>query len=160
MKIYEHELESMNMNSTFFIREFTPIDKTWTTKKFTGLSKAALKLLLKRNNLSTQSENTIFLALIKWVQSDIPYIARNSCNYDLLHLVRFEFLSVDFLYDVVQNHSIARKMAGFNKYLLNGLACHCFSEIRREQLDPKPKKRPFTEDAGPTFSWVIDDSFI
>ena len=154
----EHLTEMADVNDTlqtFFIREFTPIDKTWTTEKFTGLSKAALKLLLKSDNLSTQSENTIFVALMKWVQSNIPYVARKSC--DLLHLVRFEFLSVDFLYDVVQNHSIACRMTGFNKYLVNGLAYHCFSEIRREQLGPKPKKRPSTEDAGPTFSWVIDE---
>ena len=143
-----------NILQTFLVKEFSPIDKTWTTKKFNGLSKAALQLLLKSDNLSTQSENTIFVALMKWVSLNIPYRARSQC--DLLHLVRFEFLSVDFLYDVVQNHSVACRMAGFNKCLLNGLAYHCFSVIRREQLEPKPKKRPPAKEDGPTFSWVID----
>jgi hypothetical protein len=64
---------------------------------------------------------------------------------------------VDFLYDVVQDHDVAKEMAEFNKYLLKGLAYHGFSKIRREQLKLKPKKRPFVADADPTFSWVIDD---
>ena len=144
-----------NMLETYLVKEFTPIDKTWTRGEFTGLSKLALKLLLKSESLSTQSENTMFVALMKWVGSNIPCVSRSSC--DLLHLVRFEFLSVDFLYDVVQNHPIARRMPGFNKYLLNGLAYHSFSKIRRDQLEPKPKKRPSAVENGPTFSWVIDE---
>ena len=66
-------------------------------------------------------------------------------------------MTIDFLVDMVQEHTIARRMAGFNTYLLNGLAYHGFSQIRREQLEPKPKKRRLVESAGPTFSWVIDD---
>ena len=150
------EMDDVNdMLEAYFVKEFTPIDKTWTREKFTGLSKLALKLLLKSDSLSTQSENTIFVALMKWVGLNIPYYEFSVC--DLLHLVRFEFLSVDFLYDVVQNHPIACIMPGFNKYLLNGLAYHSFSEIRRDQLKSKPKKRPSAEDDGPTFSWVIDE---
>ena len=66
-------------------------------------------------------------------------------------------MSVDFLHDVVQDHFVARQMPEFNKYLVKGLAYHGFSEIRREQLEPKPKKRLVAEDTDPTFSWVIDE---
>ena len=86
---------------------------------------------------------------------NISWFARSGC--DLLDLVRFEFMSVDFLYDVVQDHDVASSMPGFNKYLQKGLAYHGFSQMRREQLEPKPKKRRLFEGAGPTFSWVIDD---
>ena len=154
----EHLTEMDDVNGileAYLVKEFTPIDRTWTREKFIGLSKPALKLLLESDSLSTQSENTVFVALMKWVDSNIPRVSRWNC--DLLHLVRFEFLSVDFLFDVVQNHPIARRMPGFNKYLLNALAYHSFSEIRRDQLEPKPKKRPSAEDDGPTFSWVIDE---
>ena len=154
----EHLTEMADLNDMIeacLVKEFTPIDKTWTTEKFTGLSKVALKLLLKSESLSTQSENTIFVALMKWVNSNIPYLAQSSC--DLLCLVRFEFLSVDFLYDVVQNHRKACRMPGFNRYLLNGLAYHSFSKIRRDQLEPKPNQRPSAEEDSPTFSWVIDE---
>jgi hypothetical protein len=144
-----------DMLEKFLVKEFTPIDKTWTMEKFTGLSKAALRLLLESDSLATQSENTIFVALMKWVRLNIFWKARDKC--DLLDVLRFEFMSVDFLYDVVQHDDVATEMPGFNKYLLKALAYHGFSQVRREQLEPKPKKRPFVADAGPTFSWVIDN---
>ena len=151
-----NEMADVNdMLETFLVKEFSPIDKTWTTEKFTGLSKAALRLLLKSDDLSTHSENTIFVALMKWVRLNIPDKARNKC--ELLDVVRFELMSLDFLYDVVQDHVIAFRMPGFTKYLLNGLAYHGFSDIRREQFDLEVKKRPSVKDASPTFSWVVDD---
>ena len=156
----EHLPEMTGVNDmlqTFLVKEFTPFDKTWTTEKFTGLSKAALRLLLKSDDLATQSENTIFVALIEWVSSNIVFSALcNKC--DLLDVVRFEFMSVDFLYDVVQQDFWAQRMPGFTSYLQKGLAYHGFSETRREQLKPKPKKRQSLKDSGPTFSWVIDDN--
>ena len=144
-----------DMLEKFLLKEFKPIDKTWTMEKFTRLSRAALRLLFKSDSLATQSENTIFVALMKWVRLNIPWKARDKC--DLLDVVRFEFMSVDFLYDAVQSHIVAKTMPKFNKYLLKGLAYHGFSQTRREQLEPKPKKRVFVADAGPTFSWVIGD---
>ena len=107
--------------------------------------------------MGIQSENTIFAALMKWVRTNISLSALKYC--DLLDLVRFEFMSVDFLYDVVQNDQVAQQMPGFNKHVLKGLASHGFSQIRREQLEPKPKQRLrlAVKADDPTFSWVIDD---
>ena len=147
-----------DMLEKFLIKEFTPIDETWTMKKFTGLSKAALMLLLGSDSLGSRSENTVFVALMKWVRFYMFWLPHDKC--DLLDLVRFEFMSVDFLYDVVQDHDVARRMPGYDKFLLKGLAYHGFSRNRREQLEPKPKKRRVVEDAGPTFSWVIDDKLV
>ena len=149
LKKTEHfsELTGVNdMLQTFLVKEFSPIDKTWTTEKFIGLSKAALKLLLKSDDLATQSENTIFVALMEWVSSNI-FTACNKC--DLLDVVRFEFMSVDFLYDVVRQNWWAQRMPGFTSYLQKGLAYHGFSETRREQLKPKPKKRQSLKRCGP-----------
>ena len=139
----------------FLVKQFTPIDKTWTMDKFTDLSVPALRLLLGSDHLPTKSENTIFVALMKWVSVNIGFPACE--GFDLLNVLRFEFMSVDFLYDVVQHHHIAKRMPGFDKYLLNGLAYHGFSNLRREKLEPRPKKRPLVKDSDPTFSWVIDD---
>ena len=139
----------------FLVKEFTPIDRMWTMDKFTDLSKPALRLLLGSNHLPTKSENTIFVALIKWVHLNLSW--REQIRCDLLNVLRFEFMSIDFLYDVVQNDSIAKRMLGFDQYLLNGLAYHGFSMLRRELLEPQPKKRPLMKDSDPTFSWVIDD---
>ena len=144
-----------DMLQTFLVKEFTPFDETWKTEKFTDLSKAAVKLLLKSDDLATQSENTIFVALMKWVNVYFHFFELNNC--DMLDVLRFEFMSVDFLYDVVRQDYEAQRMPGFTNYLQQGLAYHGFSEVRREQLTPKPKKRPTVKVSGPTFSWVIDD---
>ena len=145
-----------DMLQTFLVKEFTPIEKTWTTMKFIELSKAAVRLLLKSDDLATESENTIFVALMKWVRVHwLELILYNKC--DLLDVVRFEFMSVDFLYDVARIDSMAKKMPRFTDYLQKGLAYNGFSDIRKEQLKPKPKKRPTVQLTGPTFSWVIDD---
>ena len=55
------------MLEKFLVKEFTPIDETWTSGKFTGLSEAALRLLLRSDSLGTRSEDTVFVALMKWV---------------------------------------------------------------------------------------------
>ena len=144
-----------DMLQRFLVKEFTPFDKIWTTEKFTALSEAALRLLLKSDDLATQSENMMFVALMEWVELNIPDEALNKC--DLLNVVKFEFMSVDFLYDVVQHHYIGNKMPGFTKHLLKGLAYHGFSTIRQEKLQQKPKKRPYLKSIGPTYIWVIDD---
>ena len=143
------------MLEKFLVKEFTPIDKTWTMDKFEDLSEPALRLLLGSDHLPTISENTIFVALMKWVRVNLSWRAQR--RSDLLDVMRFEFMSVEFLYDVVRNHYIAKQMPGFDEHLLKGLAYHGFSDLRREQLEPQPKKRPLVNDSDPTFSWVIDD---
>ena len=146
-----------DMLEKFLVKEFTPFDDTWTLEKFTNLSEAALRLLLRSDNLGIQSENTIFVALMKWVRTNISLSALKYC--DLLDLVRFEFMSVDFLYDVVRDDFESQRMPNFNEYILKGLAYHGFSLSRREQLEPKPKERLALKAVGPTFSWVIDDVY-
>ena len=157
LKETEH-LTEMNlvyeMLQTFLVKEFTPFDEIWTTEKFTDLSKAAVRLLLKSDDLATESENTIFVALMKWVRVHW-WDWHGKC--DLLDVVRFELMSADFLYDVVRQNFWAQIMPGFTDYLQKGLAYHAFSDTRKEQVKIKPKKRPPVKVSGPTFSWVIDD---
>ncbi|XP_028412094.1 BTB/POZ domain-containing protein POB1-like [Dendronephthya gigantea] len=144
-----------NMIEQFLVEEFTPIDKTWTMDKFSTLSEASLKLLLSSDSLAILSENTIFVALMKWVDLHVPRYERDKC--DLLKVVRFQFMSVDFLYDVVQHHVVAKQMRGFNSYVWNGLAYHGFSHMRREKLEDKPIERPILQEKDPTFSWKVDE---
>ena len=157
LKETEH-LTEMNLVydvlQTFLVKEFTPFDEIWTTEKFTDLSKAAVRLLLKSDDLATESENTIFVALMKWVRGHW-FDLHDKC--DLLDVVRFELMSADFLYDVVRQNIWAVGMHGFTDYLQKGLAYHAFSDTRKEQVKIKPKKRSPVKVSGPTFSWVIDD---
>ena len=73
-----------------------------------------------------------------------------------LSVVRFEIMTADFLYDVVQYDDLANEMPDFEKFLKKGLAYHAFSQGRRNKLIVKPTQRPSYEDLSPTFSWIID----
>ena len=55
----------------YLVKEFTPLDKTWTMDKFIALSEPSLRLLFSSNDLSVQSENTVFVALLKWIKSNV-----------------------------------------------------------------------------------------
>ena len=138
----------------FLVKEFMPFDKTWILDKFIHLSKASLKLLLSSDHLPVQCENTIFVALMKWIDTNLT--ASDLDVSFLLHLVRFELMTIDFLHDVVSNHAAAKKMLCFNSFLQKGLAYHGFSQERRTLLKTKPVKRPHCSDHSPTFSWIID----
>ena len=144
------------MLEKFLVKLFTPIEKTWTMRKFIALSEPALRLLLGSDSLATESENTLFVALMKWVRVNLFFAGEAVDECDLLDVVKFEFMSVDFLYNIVKDHYLAKRMLGFNEYLIKALAYQGFQQFRKEQLQPKPKKRPLVKSSTPTFSWVVD----
>ena len=76
------------------------------------MTKHSIKLFLDNRKLAIESENMVN-----------PNILQEALRYsDLLSVIRFEFLSVDFLHAVVQFHELATKMAGFEKFYKAGLA--------------------------------------
>ena len=141
----------------FLVKEFTPFDQTWILDKFISLSEASLRLLLSSNHLPVQCENTIFVALMKWI--DVNLITDSKWCYlpqsTLLQLVRFELMTIDFLCDVVCHHAVAKRMQGFNNILQKGSAYHGFSMARKLQMENKPVQRPSCLDTVPTFKWII-----
>ena len=139
------------------VKEFSPLDKTWCMEKFLGLSKASLKLLLGSDKLVVQSENTVFIALMEWCDSNmVMYRWTVDDEHSLLSLVRFELMDVNFMYDVVRHHRTAKRIGGLSEFLQNGFAYHAFPPSRLEDLKVKPVKRCSYHDDDPTFSWVID----
>ncbi|CAB4032329.1 Hypothetical predicted protein [Paramuricea clavata] len=140
---------------TFLVKEFSPLDKTWLSQKFYTLSKPSLKILLGSDKLVVESENTVFVALMKWIDwNQLETIDDGRC---MLSLVRFELMTVDFMYDIVRHHTTAKKLDGFNEFLQNGLAYRAFSLSRLQELEIKPVKRCtyINNSNDPTFSWVI-----
>ena len=141
---------------TFLVKEFSPLDKTWLSQKFYTLSKPSLKILLGSDKLVVESENTVFVALMKWIDcNQFETIDDGRC---LLSLVRFELMTtVDFMYDIVRHHTTAKKLDGFNEFLHNGLAYRAFSLSRLHGLEIKPVERcAYIKNSNdPTFSWVI-----
>lgn len=140
---------------TFLVKEFNPLDNVWQSKKFRKLSKKSLKLLLRSDKLMVQSENTVFTALMHWVKLHIEEMSRKSA---ILSLVRFEFMTVDFLYDVVRHHPTAKDMNGFHELLQNGFAYHALPPSRVILFEINPVPRSSCNNKEPTFSWIIDQA--
>ena len=137
----------------FLVKEFNPFDKMWLAAKFYVLSKESLKVLLGSDKLVVLSENTVFVALMKWVSWHKHEAIRDGRH--LLSLLRFELMTVNFLYDIVRHNTMAKQLDGFSEFFQNGLAYHAFPPSRLRQMKVKPVSRCSYYNNDPTFSWVI-----
>ena len=139
---------------SFLAKEFSPLDKTWQRTSFKDLCEPSLKYLLSSDELITASENTVFHALMHWIEEHgIENVLESQELPSLLSVVRFELIPVDYLYNIVQHHSVAKKLPDFNDHYLRGISYHALSEEIRKSLSTQPVKRN-----GCTFvayTWVI-----
>ena len=137
----------------FLADEFSPLDMNWEDEKFTSLSEALLRLLLNcEYSLGTQSENTVFHALMYWIVSTgYNYRSVSDERKSLLSLVTFESLTIDYLYNVVQDHHIAKYMPSFSKLYWKGITYHALPSSTRDSVLPRPP--PPSEHKA--YTWVI-----
>ena len=139
------------------VSEFNPLDTNWQHEKFTTLSETMLRVLLSCEKLQTQSENTVFHALMHWViTTGYDYHSTQKGMECLLSLVKFELLSIDYLYHVVQNHHIAKEMPSFPELFLKGMTYHAL---------PSPMKdnaicRENAPENTVQFTWVVTNKEI
>ena len=144
----------------FLVEEFSYLDSNWQTQEFQALSEASLKCLLSSDNMTIYSENTVFHALMVWIESNnIPIGELGLNSHSLLTFVRFELMSIDYLYNFVQHHPIATKMAHFADLYLKGITYHALPE--RIRKDVKPVKRKMFFDQVPAkyvrvYTWKIE----
>ena len=136
----------------FLADEFSPLDMNWEDEKFTSLSEALLRLLLNCGcSLVTQSENTVFHALMYWIVSTgYNYRSVSDERKSLLSLVTFESLTIDYLYNVVQDHHIAKYMPSFSKLYWEGITYHALPSSMRDSV--LPRAAPSEHMA---YTWVI-----
>ena len=121
--------------------EFSPLDVNWQSEKFTNLSEPSLKYLLSSNELSVVSENTVFHALMYWMEENGVDPADLVEANDLLAVVRFELVTIDYLYNVINNHPVASKMPKFNELYIAGMTYHAIPEEQKKLLERKPVLR-------------------
>ena len=167
LKICEQIMRFIKINNTitdvedlvstlqsFLAKKFSPLDKKWKTTSFKKLCKPSLKYLLSSNELFTASENTVFHALMYWIEErGIENVLESQELPSLLSVVRFELIPIDYLYNMVQHHPVAKKLPDFNHLYLKGISYHALSEKIRDFLPSKPVERK-----GCTFvayTWVI-----
>ena len=105
-------------------KEFSPLDQNWETKKFTNLSKPSLKYLLGSNDLIVASENTVFHALMYWMEQNKLEADSLEEAENLLGVVRFKLVTFDYLYNVIKEHPVLSKMPKFNQLFLDGMIYH------------------------------------
>ena len=125
-------------------QEFSPLDENWQSEKFNSLSEPSLKYLLSSDDLIVQSENTVFHALMHWMErSAVDPTALKKSN-DLLAVVRFKLVTIDYLYNVINNHPIASKMPKFNELYLDGMTYHAIPTKQKTFLPQQPvlRKKP------------------
>ena len=141
---------------SFLAKEFSPLDKTWQTTSFKELCKPSLKYLLTSDELVTVSENTVFHALMYWIEErGIENVLESQELPSLLSVVRFEFIPVDYLYNIVQHNSVAKKLPDFNNHYLRGITYHALTEDMKKRLPDQPvKRRPETQPSVP-YTWVM-----
>lgn len=140
---------------TFLAKTFSPLDKTWQTKSFENLSEPSVRYLLSSDRLRTQSENTVFHALMHWVECNDLCTASSCSNTPLLSVIRFEVIPIDYLHNVVQYHPIATKMADFNGLYLKGVTYHALTREMKERLTVKPVSRDPIQEEIVQYTWVI-----
>ena len=129
---------------------FIPLDEHWQSEEFINLSKPSLKYLLSSDDLIVVSENTVFHALMYWMEQN----SLEETN-DLLDVVRFKSMTIDYLCNVVKNHPIASKMPQFNELFLGGMIYHAMPSKQKEILVEQPVSRKKSERVATQYSCVV-----
>lgn len=134
-------------------REFTPLDETWESDKFASLSRGALSVLLASDVLVVQSENTVFVALMRWIAKHSEVYGNLAECSDVLSLVRFGLIKPTYLHDVVRVHEVAKQLENFDEIYLAAITHHALPKKRRRM----PKQRRWASEAKtPTFMWILE----
>ena len=138
-----------------FVGEFCPLDNNWQSDKFTDLSEPCLKYVLSSDHLIVQSENTVFQALMHWMeQNEVDPVNLDKAN-DLLTVVRFQLVTIDYLYNVIREHPIASKMPNFSDLYHKALLYHAMPSEQRKMLEKRPVLRKYVE-KGEIIQYTFD----
>jgi hypothetical protein len=154
MNDVEDLLESLQ---PVLVKEFSPLDENWQSDKFTSLSELCLKCVLSSDNLIVASENTVFHALMYWMeQNEVDPASLEETN-DLLAVVRFKLVTIDYLYNVIKNHPIASKMPKFSEFYHGGLTYHALPSEQKKLFQEKPVTRKGPEGTIIQHTFVVKE---
>lgn len=134
------------------LSEFEPLDETWESEKFATLSEHALCFILGSDRLIVQSENTVFIALMKWIETNVEQYKDISTYSDLLNLVRFDQMKPTYIHDVVREHEVATQLDDFDAIYLKAITNHALPPKRREACG---RPRQWCQPKTPTFTWIL-----
>ena len=138
-------------------QEFNPLDENWQSEKFSNLSEPSLKYLLSSDDLIVQSENTVFHALMHWMELNEVDPAGLEETNDLLTVVRFKLVTIDYLYNVIKNHPIASKMPKLMELYLAGMTYHAIPPEQKKLLKDQPVLRKKPDESICQYAFVIKE---
>ena len=161
IKVDNHITDVEDLASTlqsFLAKEFSPLDETWQTTSFKELSEPSVRYLLSSDELIAHSENTIFHALVYWIeQTGIDNLVDCQELPSLLSVVRFELMPIDYLYNIVQHNSVAKKFTDFNELYLRGITYHALPhDILQTLPSQSPRKIVDSQDMV-AYTWIIPE---
>ena len=91
-----------------------------------------------------------------WIeQRGVENVSESEGMSSLLSIVRFELMPIDYLYNIVQHNSVAKKFADFNDHYLRGISYHALSDALKERLPCQPVKREANTQSSIPYTWVI-----
>ena len=132
--------------------EFASLDETWESEKFVSLSQLALRFLLENDQLIVQSENTVFIALMHWIEANAKIYGDITAYSDLLSLVRFELIKPTYINDVVRENEIFTQLDNCNTVYLEAITYHALPPNRR---GISRKHRQLCPPKPPIFMWIL-----
>ncbi|KAK2572447.1 Kelch-like protein 24 [Acropora cervicornis] len=157
LNMQEHErlpemAEFVSRCEEFLIEEFSPLDSQWSSEEFLSLSSNGLQKVLSSNDLCVSSENTVFLALMKW--SEVNEVFDDQLD-PLLELVRFKAMTINYLHDVVtSDHPIASTVTKFPQLFEEAVFYHAFSKERQCEEGMPVARKTYNEPV--VFNWTVD----
>jgi hypothetical protein len=81
-----------------------------------------------------------------WIEQNQVDPASLEKTNDLLAVVRFKLVTIDYLYNVIKNHPIATKMPEFNQLFLDGMIYHAIPTEQKKMLREQPEQRKKSEE--------------
>lgn len=157
LNMQEHErlpemAEFISRCEEFLVEEFSPLDSQWSNEDFLSLSSNGLQKVLSSNNLCVSSENTVFLALMKW--AEVNEVFDDQLD-PLLELVRFKSMTINYLHDVVtSDHPIASTVTKFPLMFEEAVFYHAFSKERQCEEGAPIARKAYDEPV--VFNWTVD----
>jgi len=83
------------------VKKFLQFDHLWQSDEFLQLTSKGLATILQSDELNVATENTIYQAVLKWINRPPHVQNRRVYLRELMPLVRFPMMSAHFLHDVV-----------------------------------------------------------
>lgn len=109
----QHGCKDLNHKATLFIEQhFTQI---CLEEEFLQLTGIQLVALIKKDELNVQEERDVYNAVLKWVKYDEE--KRYPKMEHILHAVRCQYLTPNFLRDQMKNCDVLKKLPACREYL-------------------------------------------